>query len=82
MLTRRSQQADGTTFQWRLLESYGATSTVESRDLGSGITYIRLANFMRRRKVGTSFGRSSTTSISLRRKGSFSTFVSTPVVKP
>ena len=46
VLTRHSQQPDGTTFQWRLLESYGATSTVEARDLGSGITYIRLANFM------------------------------------
>ena len=46
VLTRRSRQADGTTFQWRLLEAYGATSTVEAWDLGGGITYIRLANFM------------------------------------
>jgi C-terminal processing protease CtpA/Prc len=46
VLTRSSQQPDGTAFQWRLLESYGAVSTVEARDLGGGITSIRLANFM------------------------------------
>jgi C-terminal processing protease CtpA/Prc len=45
-LTRRSPQADGETFQWRLLEWYGADPSVEVRSLANGITYIRLFNFM------------------------------------
>jgi len=45
-VTRRSQQPDGTAFQWRLLEWYEASTTVEARDLGGGITAIRLSNFM------------------------------------
>ena len=46
-LTRRSLQADGKTFQWRLLESYGADPSVEARSLANGITYIRISNFMK-----------------------------------
>ncbi len=45
-LTRRSLQADGETFQWRLLEWYGADPSVEVRSLANGIMYIRLFNFM------------------------------------
>ena len=45
-LTRRSLQANGETFQWRLLEWYGADPSVEARSLANGITYIRLFNFM------------------------------------
>jgi len=46
ILTRRSVQADGETFQWRLLEWYGADPSVEARNLADGITYIRVSNFM------------------------------------
>ncbi|MGB6002265.1 MAG: hypothetical protein WBI00_17440, partial [Thermoanaerobaculia bacterium] len=45
-LTRRSLHADGESFQWRLLEWYGANPSVEAKNLANGITYIRLFNFM------------------------------------
>lgn len=45
-LTRRSVQPDGRSFQWRLLEWYGADPSVEARTLADGITYIRISNFL------------------------------------
>jgi len=45
-LTRRSLQANGEVFQWRLLEWYGADPSVEATSLANGIVYIRLFNFM------------------------------------
>jgi C-terminal processing protease CtpA/Prc len=45
-LTRRSLQDNGEAFQWRLLEWYGANPSVIAKDLGDGITLIRISNFM------------------------------------
>jgi len=45
-VTRRSVQDTGETFQWRLLDWYGADPSVTARDLGNGITLITIFNFM------------------------------------
>ena len=69
MLTRRSQQAEQHDLPVAPPQSYGATSTVESRDLGSRMRRLHPARHFHDGGRSTSFGRSSTTSISARRKG-------------